>query len=49
MGITREEAEGLKPYISEAVQKVLGFNDNAIIMAAVNCLSKGLDKAKTVG
>jgi len=49
MGITRKEAEDLKPHISEAVLKVLGFHDSAIVMAAVNCLSNDLDKKSTIG
>ena len=48
MGITRKEAEDLKPVISKAVSKILGFSDDAVVVAAVNCLSKNLDKVSTI-
>ena len=48
MGITRKEAEDLKPVISKAVTKVLGFSDSAVVVAAVNCLSNNLDKNSTI-
>ena len=48
MGITRKEAEDLKPVISKAVTKILGFSDSAVVVAAVNCLSNNLDKKSTI-
>lgn len=48
MGITLKEAEELKPVISKAVNKVLGFSDNAVVVAAINCLTKNLDKVSTI-
>ena len=48
MGISRKEAEDLKPVISKAVTKILGFSDSAVVVAAVNCLSNNLDKKSTI-
>ena len=48
MGITRKEAEDLKPVISKAVNKILGFSDSAVVVAAINCLSNNLDKKSTI-
>lgn len=49
MALSRKEAEDLKPNISDAVKKSLGFTDETVVMAAIHSLTKNHDKKKTIG
>lgn len=46
MSLSKEE---LKPQVDRTVQKFLGFNEPALVSAAVRCLVKGYDLRKTRG
>ena len=49
MGIPRNERDDLRPSVTEAMQKVMGFTDSGVVTAAVNCLAQKLDKASMIG
>ena len=46
MALSKEE---LKPLVDRTVQKFLGFNEPALVSAAVRCIVKGYDLRKTIG
>lgn len=46
MSLSKEE---LKPLVDRTVQKFLGFNEPAVVSAAVRCIVKGYDLRKTKG
>ncbi|PVD36301.1 hypothetical protein C0Q70_03279 [Pomacea canaliculata] len=49
MSLSQRELDDLKSVLSETVRKFLGFSENSLVSAALNCISKGYDKQKTVG
>ena len=46
---SKKDIDVLKPKIENVVSKVLGFSDNTVVNAAVQCLQKDLDKSTTIG
>ncbi|KAK7489923.1 hypothetical protein BaRGS_00018788, partial [Batillaria attramentaria] len=48
MSLSQRELDDLKLVLSETVKKFLGFSENSLVSAALNCISKGYDKQKTV-
>ncbi|XP_039256468.2 U4/U6 small nuclear ribonucleoprotein Prp3-like [Styela clava] len=48
MALSRKEADELKPQISGIVEKVLGFSDNSVVVAAIQCLQKDMDKGRII-
>lgn len=49
MAMTQRELDDLKMVLGETVKKFLGFSENSLVSAALNCITKGYDKQKTVG
>ncbi|XP_023218247.1 U4/U6 small nuclear ribonucleoprotein Prp3-like [Centruroides sculpturatus] len=47
MALSRRDLDDLKPWIDRTVQKFLGFREQTLVTAALNCLSSGYDKRKT--
>ena len=49
MSLSHRELEDLKYVLSDTVKEFLGFNEATLVSAALNCVTKGYDKQKTVG
>ncbi|XP_071941694.1 U4/U6 small nuclear ribonucleoprotein Prp3-like [Antedon mediterranea] len=46
--LSRRELDDIKPWVEKTVKRVLGFPEPTVVMAAFNCVSKGLDESKTI-
>ncbi|CAJ0927068.1 unnamed protein product [Ranitomeya imitator] len=46
MSLSRRELDDLKPWIEKTVKGVLGFSEPTVVIAALNCVGKGMDKKK---
>lgn len=49
MSLSSREWEDLKSLLDKAVHKFLGFTEQSLVTAALNCIDKGYDKKKTIG
>ena len=49
MALTKREMEDLRPTVDTVMQKTFGFSDPTVVVAALNCVAKGMDKTRTVG
>ncbi|XP_031571014.1 U4/U6 small nuclear ribonucleoprotein Prp3-like [Actinia tenebrosa] len=47
-GVSRKELDELKVWIGESVKKRLGFNEKSVVKAALDCVSKNLDKRSSI-
>ncbi|XP_062848700.1 U4/U6 small nuclear ribonucleoprotein Prp3 [Trichomycterus rosablanca] len=47
MSLPKREVEELRPWVERTVKKVLGFSEPTVVIAALHCVGKGLDKQKT--
>uniref|UniRef100_UPI00358E9501 U4/U6 small nuclear ribonucleoprotein Prp3 isoform X2 n=1 Tax=Myxine glutinosa TaxID=7769 RepID=UPI00358E9501 len=45
--LTKKDLEELKPWVEVTVKKVLGFSEQTVVTAALNCVGKGMDRHKT--
>lgn len=48
MSLSSREWEDLKSLLDKAVHKFLGFTEQSLVTAALNCIDKGYDKKKTI-
>ncbi|XP_072020292.1 LOW QUALITY PROTEIN: U4/U6 small nuclear ribonucleoprotein Prp3-like [Amphiura filiformis] len=48
MAMSKREMEDLRPTVDTVMQKTFGFSDPTVIVAALNCVAKGMDKSRTV-
>eukprot|EP00061_Rhincodon_typus_P017245 g45853.t1 len=48
MSLSKRDLDELKPWVEKTVKKVLGFSEQTVVTAALNCVGKGMDKKKTV-
>ncbi|XP_062511867.1 U4/U6 small nuclear ribonucleoprotein Prp3-like [Corticium candelabrum] len=46
MALSRQELDELRPYVSSITSDVLGFPETAVVSAAMDCVSKNLEKEK---
>lgn len=46
--LSRKEIDELKPSVDKAVYKILGSSDSALVNRALDCLSSGYDRRKTI-
>ena len=49
MAMTKREMEELRPTVDSVMQKTFGFSDPTVVVAALNCVGKGMDENRTVG
>ena len=49
MSLSDREWDDLKLLLDKAVYKFLGFSEPSLVTAALNCIDKGYDEAKTAG
>lgn len=49
MSLTNRDVEDLKGLLNDTVKQFLGFSEPSVVSAALNCISTGYDKRKTVG
>ena len=47
--LTKKELEGLRPWLSKSVADVLGFSENIIVNAALDCIGRSLSRQATTG
>ena len=47
-GVSRRELDELKVWIGDSVKKRLGFNEKSVVKAALDCVSKNLDKRSSI-
>ncbi|XP_069796628.1 U4/U6 small nuclear ribonucleoprotein Prp3 [Narcine bancroftii] len=48
LSLTKRDLDELKPWVEKTVKRVLGFSEQTVVTAALNCVGKGMDKKKTV-
>ena len=49
MSLSKRDLDDMRPMVDDIVRKVLGFSESSVTMAALNCVSKGMSKTKTIG
>ena len=49
MAMSKRDMEDLRPTVDTVMQKTFGFSDPTVVVAALNCVAKGMDKTRTVG
>lgn len=49
MSLSRKEIEELRPRIERVVQDILGFSEQTLVTAAINCLEKGYSRKEAAG
>ena len=49
MSLSRKELEDMRPMVANSVQKFLGFGEDTLVTASLNCIDKGYDRRKTIG
>ena len=47
--MSKRDLDELRPTVDDIVRKVLGFSEPSVTIAALNCVSKGMNKPKTIG
>ena len=47
--VSRKEIEQLRPWISSQVKSILGFSEDTVVNAAVDCLAKSLSRNVATG
>ena len=47
--VTRKEIEQLRPWITTQVKSILGFSEDTIVNAAIDCLAKSLSRTVATG
>ncbi|XP_071787847.1 U4/U6 small nuclear ribonucleoprotein Prp3-like [Asterias amurensis] len=48
MSLSKRDLDDMRPMVDDIVRKVLGFSESSVTMAALNCVSKGMSKTKTI-
>lgn len=47
--MTRKEIEQLRPWITSQVRSILGFSEDTVVNAAIDCLAKSLSRSVATG
>ena len=47
--LSKKELEGLRPWVSQSVTEILGFSEDIIVNAALDCVGKSLSRQATAG
>jgi len=47
--VSRKEIEQLRPWIQSQVKSILGFSEDTVVNAAVDCLAKSLSRTVATG
>ena len=47
--VTRKEIEQLRPWITSQVKSILGFSEDTVVNAAIDCLAKSLSRNVATG
>ena len=47
--VTRKEIEQLRPWIISQVKSILGFSEDTVVNAAIDCLAKSLSRSVATG
>ena len=47
--LSKRELEELRPWVSQAVSKILGFSEDIIVNAALDCVGRSLSRQATAG
>ena len=47
--VTRKEIEQLRPWITSQVKTILGFSEDTVVNAAIDCLAKSLSRTVATG
>jgi len=48
MALSKKETEEMKIQVNKAVEKCVGFHESTLVTTAMNCLTSGYDKKKTI-
>ena len=47
--MSKRDLDEFRPVVDDIVMKVLGFSEPSVTIAALNCVSKGMNKMRTTG
>lgn len=47
--LSKKELEELRPWVSESVTAFLGFSEDTVVNAALDCVAKSLSRQATTG
>ena len=47
--LSKTELEELRPWVAETVQNTLGYSQDALVITALDCISKNLSRQSTTG
>ncbi len=47
--LSKKELKDLRPWVAETVQKTLGYSQDALVITALDCISKNLSRQSATG